>query len=305
VRELATEMRQEGADVVILLSHMGLPNDRKLATELQGDIPLIIGAHTHDLLAEGEKVGRVFIAQAGEYAQYLGRLDLVWDGKQLTVTKATVLPVTEDIQIAPRIQAEIDAIEAEVERFLDVVVGELAEPLDFATDRECGVANLMADVLRERMHADVAIVAAGQAFTGPLPAGPLRRVTLWDVCSSSANPGVVTMTGSQLKTVVERGLNPELAADRPRIMRGMARGLLHLSGACKRNGQLFVGDEPVELERMYRVAGSDWELDEYGNYIDTQWGLKPSYDIPTIMREAIEDYLAVHKPVYVTMGRLD
>src|SRR5947209_16643401 len=54
IRELVQELRQQGADVVLLLSHMGLPDDRKLAEELQNEVPLIIGAHTHHLLPAGE-----------------------------------------------------------------------------------------------------------------------------------------------------------------------------------------------------------------------------------------------------------
>ncbi|HJT58519.1 MAG TPA: bifunctional UDP-sugar hydrolase/5'-nucleotidase, partial [Ktedonobacteraceae bacterium] len=207
IRELAAELRQKGADAVILLSHMGLDIDRKLAIELQEDIPIIIGAHSHHLLPEGERVGRLLIVQAGNYAEYLGRLDIVWDDEQLVVEHVNVLPITDEIEPASRILAETKVIETEIEHFLDQVVGELAVPLDFATDRECGVANLMADMLREHMAADVALITASVAFTGPLPAGPLRRGTLWDVCSSSANPGIVTMTGTQLKTMLERGLD--------------------------------------------------------------------------------------------------
>ena len=49
VRELAAALRQDGADIVVLLSHMGLPDDRELAAALQGSVDIIIGAHTHDL----------------------------------------------------------------------------------------------------------------------------------------------------------------------------------------------------------------------------------------------------------------
>lgn len=304
IRELAADLRQKGADAVILLSHMGLDTDRKLATELQEDIPIIIGAHSHHLLPEGERIGQVLIVQAGNYAEYLGRLDLLWDNEQLIVQHIAVLPITDEIELASRILSETRVIEAEIESFLDEVVGELTEPLDFATDRECGVANLMADMLREHMSADVAIITASVAFTGPLPVGPLRRGTLWDVCSSSANPGIVTMTGVQLKTMIERGLDPDLAKQTPQAFRGLARGLVHLSGASIRSGQLLIGDEPLELEREYRVAGSDWELEPYGGYIDPDWHLHPHYDAPAILREALEPYLEAHSPIHVQMGRL-
>lgn len=303
-RELAAELRQNGADAVILLSHMGLDTDRKLAADLQGDVYIIIGAHSHHLLPEGERVGRVLIAQAGNYAEHLGRLDVASDGGQLTVQRTSVLSITERIQPSSHILAEIDIIEAEIERYLGEVVGELAETLDFATDRECGVANLMADMLREHMEAEVAIITASVAFTGPLPAGPLHRETLWDVCSSSANPGVVTMTGAQLEAVVARGLDPELAKDSPQAFRGLARGLVHLSGASVRKGQLLVGNQPIEAAREYRVAGSDWELEPYGGYTDPAWRLRPRYEAQTILREALEPYIVTHSLIHIPMGRL-
>ena len=304
VSELAAGLCSEGADAVILLSHLGLAADRELAEELQGDVALIVGGHSHDLLPEGERVGDVLIAQAGHYAEHLGRIDLSWDGEKLRATRATVLPVADTTPPSALMLAEASVIESEVERYLDEIIGEIIVPLDFATDRECGVANLLADALRQRMDADVGVLVAGQAFSGLLPAGPLRRATLWDVCPSPANPGVVTLTGSQLVELVARGLDPERAAERPNPLRGKARGLMHLSGAVVRDGRLFVGGQPVEPEREYRVAGSDFEFETDWGYTDSDWELHPSYDVPIILREALEEYLAAHSPVNVQLGRV-
>jgi 2',3'-cyclic-nucleotide 2'-phosphodiesterase (5'-nucleotidase family) len=304
IQELAATLRSQGADAVLLLSHLGLNMDRQLAAELQGEIPLILGAHSHHLLPEGERVGDVLIAQAGEFAQHLGRLDLLWDGGRLSVEGVRLIPITEAIQPAPAVLAEERVLEGEAARFLEDIIGELAEPLDFSVERECGVGNFMADVLRERTHADVGLVAVGQAFSGPLPAGPLPRVALWDVCTSPANPGLVELTGAQLRALIARGLDASFARETNRALRGQLRGLFHLSGASVRDGQLFVGDAPIAPERTYRVGASDWELQSYGGYADESWDLTPRFDVPTILREAAEEYLAAHRPVHVTLGRV-
>jgi 2',3'-cyclic-nucleotide 2'-phosphodiesterase (5'-nucleotidase family) len=304
VRELAAAAEQDGADAVIVLSHLGLPDDRALADEVQEIVPLIIGAHTHNLLPEGERVGDVTLAQAGQFAEHLGRVDLEWDGERLTVERVSVLPVTDEIPPAQAILDEAQVIEREVTAYLAGVVGELAAPLDFSEERECGVGDLAADMLRARMDADLAIVGATQAFTGPLPAGPLRRVTLWEVCGSSANPGVVTLSGAQLLAIVRRGLDPAFMQEKPRPLRGLARGPLHLSGAEIHDGALLVGGQPVDPARDYRVAGTDWELEPYGGYVAAEWELRAHYDMPLIVREAMEEYLAGAGPVVVALGRI-
>jgi hypothetical protein len=231
VRELAAAAEQDGADAVIVLSHLGLPDDRALADEVQEIVPLIIGAHTHNLLPEGERVGDVTLAQAGQHAEHLGRVDLEWDGERLTVAHVSVIPVTDDI--------------------------------------------------------------------------PMAQAVLDDACGSSANPGVVAMSGERLLAIVRRGLDPAFMAEQPRSLRGLARGPLHLSRAEVRDGKLLVGGQLVDPARDYRVAGTDWELEPYGGYVEREWDLRVQYDMPVIVREAMEEYLAGAGPVAVTLGRID
>jgi hypothetical protein len=89
------------------------------------------------------------------------------------------------------------------------------------------------------------------------------------------------MSGEQLRAVVERGRDPEFACSTARPLRGRPRGVLQVSGV---NG--------IEPGREYRVAATDWELERYGGLVDPDWGLRPRYDFPTILREAIEEHLA-------------
>lgn len=162
-----------------------------------------------------------------------------------------------------------------------------------------------ADMLRVRMNADVAIVTAGVAFSAPLGAGPLTRERLYEVCSMPANPGVVEMTGEQLHAVIMYGMKPETAARHPRPLHGQAQGFLHISGATIEKGTIQVAGVPLNLSKTYRVAGSDWELGPYGGYAKPEWNLQPTYEMPTILREALADYLRNQKSsITVSMGRL-
>ncbi|WP_309570191.1 metallophosphatase [Deinococcus sp.] len=95
-RELAArlvpELRAAGAGLVVLLSHLGLEGDRRMAAAVPG-IDVIVGAHSHDLLPDGEWVGDTLIVQAGNYAEYLGRVDITTDAAgRLVSATACVLP---------------------------------------------------------------------------------------------------------------------------------------------------------------------------------------------------------------------
>jgi len=58
------------------------------------------------------------------------------------------------------------------------------------------------------------------------------------------------------------------------------------------------------MHRLLNAAGCDWEFESYGGYTDASWGLRPQYDVPIILREALEEYLAAHSPIRGTAGRL-
>jgi len=108
-QDLVDELRGQGIVPVVVLSHLGLEDDRRLAETVAG-IDLIVGAHSHDRLPAGEERNGVLIAQAGEYAQALGRVDLTLDpvsGRVLD-RSAQVLDVPEDEPPDPAVRHSLE-----------------------------------------------------------------------------------------------------------------------------------------------------------------------------------------------------
>ena len=269
-RSWARELRARGAELVVLLSHLGLDvpqepwDDRRLAPELGGLVDVIVGAHSHDLLPEGERIGGVLVVQAGSYGDHIGRVEL--DGG---AASATVEAVPDDTEHDPAIASEAALVEQEVEALLAEPLGTLDAPLDAA---------YIAEVLRARMRADVGLFAEGQVIS-IVPPGLLTRGTLWHASDSPANPGVTRMSGEQLAELLARGNDPDVRDDLPRGLRGRTRGRL-----------VAVGAQP-EPGREYTVAGTDWELAPHGGYVPAEWRLHVEYHFPTIVREAVEEHL--------------
>jgi 2',3'-cyclic-nucleotide 2'-phosphodiesterase (5'-nucleotidase family) len=272
-RRCALDLRERGAKLVVFLSHLGLdePNeywdDRRIAAALQDEVDVIIGGHTHDLLPAGEWIGRVLVAQAGSFGEHVGRIEIDGDSRV-----ASVEAVPADAERFPGVPAEAERIETEVAAMLAEELGHLDGPLD---------AGWIAAMLRRRLGADVGLFAEGLTLD-VLPPGIVTRGALWEASETAANPGVATMTGAQLADLIARGNAPEFVAGTPRPLRGRQRGRVQVAG---------IDEASIDPERAYTVAATDWELDSFGGYSLAAWGLRPRYDFPTIVREAIEEDL--------------
>lgn len=65
-------------DLLVVLSHVGLSLDRRLAVRVPR-IDLILGGHSHDTLEQPEYAGTVPIVHAGPYGRFVSRTELEYD----------------------------------------------------------------------------------------------------------------------------------------------------------------------------------------------------------------------------------
>lgn len=306
---LIEEVRARGAQTLLLLSHLGLNQDRRLAETFAG-VDVIIGGHSHDALNPPLDVNATVVAQAGDFGRFLGRVDFEIDpvSGKVTHCEGCLLPIDESIEPDPETQAAVEAERARVQSIMGRVIGTLTEPLALADDRECAAGNLLADALLERVPgAQAAFTLAGHWETG-LEAGPLTQGQLFAANRSTANPTRAELTGAQIGQFLREALKPENAARSPHSLRGRKMGMPHVAGMSVRldGDQLIVevNGQPLQRERVYIVASTDMEFSEQTGYLvipDEQL----EYEVPTIMPEVLEAYIAKHSPVKKTeAGRI-
>ncbi len=304
-------LRARGARFIVLLSHLGTRGDARLAEAVPG-IGLIVAGHDHRVLEQPLVVGDTWIVSTGDYGRYLGRVDMEIDADtgRMLQRQACLLPVGEDVPPDPAVRAALEGERTRVEALLATPVGLLAQDLDLASDRECGMGDLMADVLRERLAADMAICAPGAMGCG-LGAGQVTLGDLCRACSSPGNPGRATMSGAQIAALLERGLDPEVWGRTPKALRGQKMGIPQVSGlryharpgaaAGARLVAAQVDGVPLDPERVYSVAASDLEFSQLFGYLGLP-DAQVTYEVPTVLREALQEHLASHEIVRVAVG---
>lgn len=302
---LLGELRAQGPRLVIALNHIASVEDIKLAEAVPG-IDLIIGGHDHKVLHPPLQVNGCLIAQAGEHGKFLGRIDLDIDDTDMKIVSHTsaMIPITEDL---PEDAETVAAIRMEGERtaqMMSHVVGRVDFPIDLAVERECTAGNLLADALLTRFDdAQFAFTLAGHWQTG-LSAGEITAGQLFAASRSSANPARVELTGAQVRRFLAKALLPENAGRSDmHQMRNTPVGWPHVSGLelawdgrDVESLEVFYQGKPLMENQTYIVAASDMEFSDFIGYLPLD-DAQVSYEVPTIMPEVLQDYLAQHSPL--------
>ena len=88
------EILEPLTDTIILLSHLGIGDDRKIG-EMFPMIDIILGSHTHHVLPKGERVRNSLLGAAGRYGEYVGHVVIDLDEDSIVESTASVTPIDE------------------------------------------------------------------------------------------------------------------------------------------------------------------------------------------------------------------
>jgi 5'-nucleotidase / UDP-sugar diphosphatase len=200
VRQAIDELgRNFNVNIIIVLSHMGLDADSALAEEV-GDIDVIIGGHSHTVLAAPRRVNGTIIAQAGERGQWLGRIDASFDAATgvLLSHHGRLIPTRADLVIPdPVVAAKVAELEALVDAGLSEKIAVLENDWVRVLDGECNIGNWQVDVMRDFAKADVAFQNIG-GIRKDMQAGPLTLRDMWEISPFGNEFVTFTVTGAQL-----------------------------------------------------------------------------------------------------------
>ncbi|KAF1298315.1 multifunctional 2',3'-cyclic-nucleotide 2'-phosphodiesterase/5'-nucleotidase/3'-nucleotidase [Enterococcus sp. JM4C] len=229
--ELVESLRGQ-VDVLVLMSHLGITEDRKIAATFP-EIDLILGSHTHHLFMEGEIVNGVQLAAAGKFGQYVGDIVLTVD-QQHRLKEATVRAVpTATMTEFPEDQAEIEGYLARGHALLqEKKVAAIPHDLKVGTgDYLLIEATLRA--MKERADVEVAIVNSG-LFLAPIMKGLVDQDQLHQSLPHPMHLIRVSLLGSDLiRLVLEMEKNRSFLRNYPIIgmgFRGKIFGEICYSG---------------------------------------------------------------------------
>ena len=202
VAERIESLKKQGADIIIVLSHLGLKKDKKLASRVSG-IDVIIGGHSHNIVDPVLLVGKTLICQAGSHSQRVGRLDLWLDPeKKKIVDYDNTVNNLYTWEYKP--DKDMRKIVAEfLVPGMDEVIGYAQNTFWSDLDKESPLGNLVTDAMREAVDADVAIVAGAGLRCG-LSKGDITLRDLHNISPFGNTLYTVEMRGRDIKELIKK-----------------------------------------------------------------------------------------------------
>ena len=262
-KKFIPKMKEEGANLVVLLSHLGVEADKEMAKNVEG-IDVIVGGHSHTELEKPVKVGNTYIVQSGSMAKNVGRLDLnveMKDGKAKIVRAwSKLVPMVEpyyepDLFTSGIIHKYAQKLAPIMKRKIGEAKGDLAQD-DYHTNiGESSLANFVTDLMKEAKDADGAIINAS-ALRANIPEGEVNVGNIYELLPWKTKTSLLEMKGKDVRESVEQIMSS--------FLNNFAiSGFKVEVDSSKPPGQRIVsmqeaGGKPLDPDKTYKIATIEW-----------------------------------------------
>lgn len=297
IRSMIDQINQyeTNIDTIILLSHLGLSTDRLIAEEFP-EISLILGAHTHHVLFEGEHINKTLLAAAGRYGDFVGEVTLEFQTDGQIYSQAQVFAIN---QLANEYGMDItqDQYYKAGQTLLNQrIVGQLDRPY-YALDTESpnSFIQLALDAISWSTEVDLAMLNTG-LFLIDLPAGNVSKKDLHEALPHPMHLSKLTLTGEHLIELLDE-ISSQVEDLQFKLINGLGfRGKIFGEVIFKGirfdrvNYQWLVKDRPIDFDKVYQIITVDhlWFLPFFPTI---NQHANPQLIFPDFIRHTLEKYI--------------
>jgi 2',3'-cyclic-nucleotide 2'-phosphodiesterase (5'-nucleotidase family) len=276
VNDLVPRVKKAGADIIVVLSHLGGSQDSK-TKEITGEaavfakavsgVDAIITGHSHSTIAG--RVNNIPIVQAYYNGRSVGHIDLVIDSATNKIVENNVyvdnsaVSATEDA----RVKSWFEYAMAEVTPIKNELIGKAAVTLAHNT-KEVQVTLMgqwSTDVMRTVAKADIAIQNGG-GLRRDIPAGDVTMGIMYELMPFDNTLFTFELTGKQVKAALEHGIMPETFAP------GQFSGVIVKYDSSKAKGERIVEVKMLDgtlldENKIYKVVTNDFQAGGGDGYV--------------------------------------
>ena len=266
-QSMVDALRDQGAELVVVLSHNGMDVDLKMAQRVSG-IDVILGGHTHDGVPVPEIVnspsGRTLVVNSGSNGKFLSVMDLDVRHGHLVDYRFRMLPVFSNFLPADsEMAAYVDSVRAPFVDQLTQVIASTEVTLYRRGNFGGTFDQVILDALLKVRGADIAFSPGFRWGTSLLPGDSITYEHVMDQTAITyAKSTLNEMTGEMIHQLLEGiadnlfNVDPyyQMGGDMVRVG-GLSYTIDPAATIGRRISALELAGKPLDAAKTYRVAG--------------------------------------------------
>lgn len=259
-RSHAARLRGEGCHLILVLSHLGLPQDCALADAVPG-IDVLLSGHTHNRLETPVKRNGALLIQSGCHGSFVGRLDLEIEAGRIVKVAHRLIPVTEEIPEEPEMARLVAHACAATAALKDQVVGRTSVLLHRASCLDAPMDDALLAAIAAAAGTEIAF-SNGWRYGAPIAPGPITEHALRCIVPTDPPVETVDLIGAEILAMMEANLEATFSGSAFRQRGGYVKRFRGLTLNVKLENpeslriELAFGPDgsPLHPEAVYRAA---------------------------------------------------
>ncbi|TFF85192.1 bifunctional metallophosphatase/5'-nucleotidase, partial [Candidatus Heimdallarchaeota archaeon] len=176
---IETLKKDEKVDLIIVLSHMGYPQECHMA-KMVDNIDIFLSGHTHNRVYQPTIINDTIIIQSGCHGSFIGQLDIVVENRKVKDYKHQLVLMDENIQTSERMAEKVSKIMEPIEEKLDVELGKTKTALTRDRVMEATMDTFLLEALKTAAGTEIAF-SNGWRYGAPIAPGPIKENDLWNI----------------------------------------------------------------------------------------------------------------------------
>ncbi|MBQ1290616.1 MAG: bifunctional metallophosphatase/5'-nucleotidase [Lachnospiraceae bacterium] len=296
--------RTKSTDLVILLTHIGIEEDRKLAELLHPDwgVDLIIGGHSHTMMEKPEVINGIPIVQVGKGSGQIGRFDIEYDTfwNRIVALKWQCIPINEETapkdpimeQLLERYRGETDA------KYLRVVTTFARELTHPSRIQETELGNLYSDLLQTDSSFDIMMMGSGAIRKEKL--GPI--VAYQDMLENTPFDDVLWMlkvTGEQFRRMIQYVFRDDAWEGHTEFYQYSKGVRIVYRKSTHTLEELSFRGEEIRDDQEFLIAMQNYHYNNFDEFFnvpiaEVRKNMKPRV-VATSVNNIVEEYFTIHQ----------
>lgn len=299
-------------DVLIVISHSEVDNDRKLAASV-AELDAVIAGHTHAVIQKPELIkhnadagdydnglGGTLFTEAGEWGHYLGRIDLTVDevNKKITKWDGQLIEVKPEHEAyaSKKIKDLVEYYDQSRIRQVNRVIGHTAQEISYKKENrrteqmQNGV--FACEAMRYATKGDIGLINAKGVRTS-VAAGDITVGNIHTMLPFDNTVIVVTLKGTEVQKMFDYMAASWGDPDATEISGATVE--LNLEEGKAYN--IMIGGKPLDPNKEYRISTGSFVAD--GNCGGDHYFANPESMLDTgiLMRDATIAYIEYLKEI--------